>query len=39
VKITLAEADLGATEYVACLAERKDLRLIRAFLELAEPAE
>jgi DNA-binding transcriptional LysR family regulator len=39
VKITLAEADLGATEYVACLTERKDLRLIRAFLELAEPTE
>ena len=39
VKITLAEADLGATEYVACLAERKELRLIRAFLELVEPAE
>lgn len=38
VKVTLAEADLGATEYVACLAERRELRLIRAFLELVEPA-
>ena len=38
VKVTLAEADLGAIEYVACLAERKDLRLIRAFLELVAPA-
>ena len=37
VKIALAEADLGATEYVACLAERRELRLIRAFLELVEP--
>jgi aminoethylphosphonate catabolism LysR family transcriptional regulator len=43
VKVTLAEADLGATEYVACLAERRELRLIRAFLEIVEdsvfPAE
>jgi aminoethylphosphonate catabolism LysR family transcriptional regulator len=36
VKLTLAEADLGATEYVACLAERRELRLIRAFLEIVE---
>ncbi len=38
VKIALAEAEVGATEYVACLTERKELRLIRAFLELVEPA-
>ena len=38
VKIALADAEVGATEYVACLAERKQLRLIRAFLELVEPA-
>ena len=38
VKVRLAEADLGATEYVTSLAERKELRLIRAFLELVEPA-
>jgi aminoethylphosphonate catabolism LysR family transcriptional regulator len=36
VKVALAEADLGATEYVACLAERRELRLIRAFLEIVE---
>jgi aminoethylphosphonate catabolism LysR family transcriptional regulator len=36
VKVALAEADLGATEYVACLAERTELRLIRAFLEIVE---
>jgi aminoethylphosphonate catabolism LysR family transcriptional regulator len=36
VKLTLAEADLGATEYVTCLAERRELRLIRAFLEIVE---
>lgn len=36
VKLRLAEADLGATEYVACLAERRELRLIRAFLEIVE---
>ncbi len=35
-KIALAEAEVGATEYVACLADRKELRLIRAFLELVE---
>lgn len=39
VKIALAEAEVGATEYVACLADRKELRLIRAFLQLVEPAE
>lgn len=36
VKLSLADADLGATEYVACLAERKELRLIRAFLLIVE---
>jgi aminoethylphosphonate catabolism LysR family transcriptional regulator len=35
-KIALAEAEVGVTEYVACLADRKELRLIRAFLELVE---
>jgi aminoethylphosphonate catabolism LysR family transcriptional regulator len=36
VKIRLADADLSATEFVACLAERRELRLIRAFLEIVE---
>ena len=36
VKIALVDAEVGATEYVACLAERRQLRLIRAFLEIVE---
>jgi aminoethylphosphonate catabolism LysR family transcriptional regulator len=36
VKIALADAEVGATEYVACLAERRELRLVRAFLEIVE---
>jgi len=36
IKIAIEEADVGATEFVACLAERRQLRLIRAFLELVE---
>ncbi|HXV26348.1 MAG TPA: LysR substrate-binding domain-containing protein [Alphaproteobacteria bacterium] len=35
-KIALVEAEVGATEYVACLDDRKELRLIRAFLELVQ---
>lgn len=38
VKIALADAEVGATEYVACLAERRELRLVRAFLEIVEGA-
>ncbi len=32
--LELAGDDLAMTEYAVCLAERRDLRLIRAFLEL-----
>ncbi len=32
--IQLMGEDLGMTEYVVCLAERRELRLVRAFLEV-----
>jgi DNA-binding transcriptional LysR family regulator len=32
--IELAGEDLAMTEYVVCLAERRELRLVRAFLDL-----
>jgi LysR family transcriptional regulator, low CO2-responsive transcriptional regulator len=38
IKLNLAGADLAASEYVACLADRRGLRLIRAFLDLVKPA-
>jgi len=36
-RIEVSDADLTSVEYVACLAERRGLRLIRAFLDLIEP--
>jgi aminoethylphosphonate catabolism LysR family transcriptional regulator len=33
--LQLAGEDLAMTEYVVCLAERRDLRIVRAFLDLA----
>jgi len=34
--LELTGGDLAMTEYVVCLAERRDLRLVRSFLELVE---
>jgi len=35
--IALAGEDLAMTEYAVCLAERRDLRLVKSFLDLLEP--
>lgn len=35
--VALAGEDLAMTEYAVCLAERKDLRLVKSFFELLEP--
>jgi LysR family transcriptional regulator, low CO2-responsive transcriptional regulator len=34
--LAFAGSELQTTEYVACLAERRDLRLVHAFLEIVE---
>lgn len=34
--LDLTGGDLTMTEYIVCLAERRDLRLVRAFLEIVE---
>jgi len=42
VPLSIEAEELAMTEYVACLAERRDLSLVRAFLEILEreiPAE
>ncbi|MGH6938826.1 LysR substrate-binding domain-containing protein [Hypericibacter sp.] len=42
VPLRIAADELAMTEYVACLAERRDLSLVRAFLDILElqmPAE
>ena len=42
VPLRIAAEELAMTEYVACLAERRDLSLVRAFLDILErqvPAE
>lgn len=36
--IEVADAELTSVEYVVCLAERRSLRIVRAFLELVEQA-
>ncbi len=36
--IEVADADLTSIEYVVCLAERRSLRIVSAFLELVEQA-
>jgi aminoethylphosphonate catabolism LysR family transcriptional regulator len=36
VPLHIAADELAMTEYVACLAERRDLSLVRAFLEILE---
>lgn len=36
--IEVADAELASSEYVVCLAERKSLRIVGAFLELVEEA-
>lgn len=36
--IEVADAELTSTEYVVCLAERRSLRIVSAFLELVEAA-
>lgn len=36
VPLPFTASDLQTTEYVACLAERRELRLVRAFLEIVE---
>lgn len=36
IEVTVAE--LLSTEYVVCLAERRSLRIVSAFLELVEEA-
>jgi aminoethylphosphonate catabolism LysR family transcriptional regulator len=38
VPLPFAGSELQTIEYVACLAERRDLRLVAAFLEIAEAA-
>lgn len=35
--LELTGGDMAMTEYVVCLAERQDLRLVRSFLELVDP--
>ncbi len=35
--LQISGEDLDMTEYVVCLAERRDTRLVRAFLDLVEP--
>ena len=32
--LELTGADMAMTEYIVCLAERQDLRLVRSFLDL-----
>lgn len=36
--VEVADAELASTEYVVCLAERRSLRIVSAFLELVEKA-
>lgn len=36
--VEVADAQLASTEYVVCLAERRSLRIVSAFLELVEKA-
>ncbi len=38
VSIPIDAKDLGSNEYVVCLAERQDLRLVRAFLDIIKTA-
>ena len=37
VAVELVGEDLAMTEYAVCLAERKDLRLVKTFFDLLEP--
>jgi len=39
VPLPIAGGELSTTEYIACLADRRDLRLVQAFLEIAERAK
>jgi DNA-binding transcriptional LysR family regulator len=36
--LEVVDAELASTEYVVCLAERRSLRIVSAFLELVEKA-